>query len=416
MSAASPPPVTIAGRQAGMAFIMLTVLIDMIAIGLIIPVLPALVGDFTGSQAEQAFWYGAVTLAFGVANFFGSPLLGALSDSYGRRPVLLIGFCGLALNFFATALATNLLALVLVRMVGGAMQANQAVANAYVADITPPADRAKRFGMLGAMFGLGFIIGPVMGGLLGAIDLRLPFFVAGGLAMLNLLYGYFVLPESLPPEGRHGFDWRRANPLTSLRALRQLQGAGQLVWVIGLTGLSQFVLYTSWVLYTTFKFGWGPQENGWSLAAVGVMSVIVQGLLLGRLLKLFSPRRLAVLGLISSTVAYVLWGLANEGWMMFAVIGINIFGMTVAASIQSIISSAADARSQGQAMGAVSSLNSAMAVLAPAIGAPLLGLVSHLPPGDWRIGAPFYFCAMLQAAALVLAYRHFKKQRSANQN
>src|SRR3954471_8408600 len=177
-------------RAAAMPFIMLTVLIDMVSIGLIIPVLPALVGSFTGSQADQTFWYGAVTFAFGIANFFASPILGALSDRYGRRPVLLLGFFGFGLNFFATGLATALWVLIAARLVGGAMQANQAVANAYVADITAPEQRAKRFGMLGAMFGLGFILGPVMGGLLGAIDLQLPFFVAGALSIVNLLYGF----------------------------------------------------------------------------------------------------------------------------------------------------------------------------------------------------------------------------------
>ncbi len=214
-----------------------------------------------------------VTFAFGLANFFASPILGALSDAHGRRPVLLLGFCGLALSFLATALATAMWMLIAVRLVSGAMQANMSVANAYVADITPPEERAKRFGMLGAMFGLGFILGPVMGGLLGAIDLRLPFFVAGSLALLNLLYGYFVLPESLPAERRRAFDWKAANPVSSLRGLAQLKGAGPLVAVVACSGLAQFVLYTSWVLYTTFKFGWGPLENGWSLAAVGIVSV-----------------------------------------------------------------------------------------------------------------------------------------------
>jgi DHA1 family tetracycline resistance protein-like MFS transporter len=400
-------------RAAAMPFIMSTTLIDMMSIGLIIPVLPALVGSFTGSQADQAFWYGMVTFAFGLANFIASPLLGALSDARGRRPVLLIGFCGLALSFLATALATALWMLIAVRLVSGAMQANIAVSNAYVADITPPEERAKRFGLLGAMFGVGFILGPVMGGLLGAIDLRLPFFAAGGLALVNLLYGYFVLPESLPAERRRPFQWRAANPISSLRGLAQLKGAGALVGVIACSGLAQFVLYTCWVLYTTFKFGWGPLENGWSLAAVGVVSVIVQGLLLGRLLRLFSPRRLAVLGLISSTLAYLLWGAATQGWMMFAVIFVNLLGATVAAAIQSIISSAADPRSQGQALGAVGGLNSLTAVVAPLIGAPLLTMVSHLPPGDWRIGTPFFFCGALQAAALVLAVIHFRRERRA---
>ncbi len=394
-----------------MPFIMLTVLIDMVSIGLIIPVLPPLVGTFTGSSTDQVFWYGVVTFAFSIANFTTSPLLGALSDRYGRRPVLLLGFCALALSFFVTGLATALWVLIVVRLFSGAMQSNVSVANAYVADITPPEQRAKRFGLLGAMFGIGFILGPVMGGLLGAIDLRLPFFAAGGLALLNLAYGWFVLPESLPKNRRRRFEWSSANPIASLKALSQTKDVGLLVAVIACSGLAQFVLYTTWVLYTTFKFGWGPVENGWSLFAVGIASAVTQGLLLGRLLKRFSRPRLALWGLVSSTVSYVLYGAVTEGWMMYAVIFANVLGFTVAASIQSIISGAADARTQGRTMGAVSSLNSLMAVVAPTIGAPLLGVVSHLPKGDWRIGAPFYFCGVLQSIALILAWVHFRKAR-----
>jgi len=400
-------------RAAAMPFIMITALIDMISIGLIIPVLPALVGSFTGSQTDQAFWYGVVTFTFSIANFFGSPILGALSDSYGRRPVLLIGFSGLAVSFFATALSTSLAMLIVVRLIGGAMQANLSVANAYVADITPPTERAKRFGMLGAMFGVGFILGPVMGGLLGAISLQLPFYVAGTLALLNLLYGYFVLPESLPASSRRAFEWKATNPISALRGLAQLKGAGPLAAVVACSGLAQFVLYTCWVLYTTFKFGWGPLENGWSLAAVGLTSAIVQGLLLGRILRRVSPRRLAVMGLISSTLAYALWGAATQSWMMFAIIFANLLGATVSSTMQSIISSAADEKSQGKTLGAVSGLNSLMAVIAPAIGAPLLTMVSHLPQGDWRIGTPFYFCAVLQTAALMLTIIHFRRERHA---
>ncbi len=395
-----------------MPFIMITVLIDMMSIGLIVPVLPALVGSFTASQTEQAWWYGAVTFAFSFANFFASPVLGALSDKYGRRPVLLVGFCALSLSFFVTAIATELWMLIVVRLFSGAMQSNASVANAYVADITAPADRAKRFGLLGAMFGLGFILGPVIGGLLGAIDLHLPFFAAGVLALLNLLYGWLVLPESLPVEKRRAVVWKTAlNPVAAFAELGRLGGVGILIAVIACTALSQFILYTSWVLYTTFKFGWGPLQNGWSLFAVGVMSALVQGVLLGRLLKRFSPQRLAVVGLVSSTLAYVGWGAASEGWMMFAVVFCNVLGFTVAASMQSIVSGAATATTQGRTMGAVSGLQSLMAVVAPVLSAPLLGAVSHLPRGDWRIGAPFFFCALVQLVALVLAWTHFNGRR-----
>jgi DHA1 family tetracycline resistance protein-like MFS transporter len=415
MSAAAPlpPHPEVHGRKAAMRFIMLTVLIDMLAIGIIIPVLPALVGTFTANPAEHAIWLGIVSFAFGVSNFFGAPVLGTLSDSYGRRPVLLIGFCGMAFNFFLTALSSALWMLVVVRLVGGAFQANVAVANAYVADVTPAEERAKSFGLLGAMFGIGFILGPVMGGLLGAINLQLPFYAAGVLSLVNLTYGVFVLPESLPASKRRPFDWRKASPLASLRALSELKGVGLLVVVVAFSGLAQFIMYTLWVLYTSFKFGWNTADNGWSMAAVGVASVIVQGGLLGWLVKRYKPQQLAVAGLLSSMIGYVLWGAATDGWMMIAVIFVNLLGFTVGATIQSLISAAADEHHQGQTMGSVSSLNSLMAVLAPVIGAPLLGIVSHYPRGDWHIGLPFYLCAALQAVALVLAVLHFRGQHRA---
>ncbi len=399
--------------RPAMPFIMITVLIDMLSVGLIIPVLPVLVGRFTASPSEQVFWYGVIAFSYGFSQFVAAPVLGALSDRFGRRPILLLGFCGLAINFFATAMAAAVWTLIASRIVGGAMQANAAVANAYVADITAPEQRAKRFGLLGAMFGIGFMLGPVLGGVLGAIDLQLPFFVAGALALANLVYGVFVLPESLPPERRRRIDARALNPLASLAGLARLEGVGLLSAVIACSGLAQFVLYSVWVLHGQFKFGWGPSESGWSLAAIGAMSVLVQGALLGRLLKRFSAQRLALFGLLSSAAAYALWGAATQSWMVFAVIAANVFGFTTAAAIQSIVSSSASAHRQGEAMGAVSSLNSLMAVIAPTIATPLLGAVSHHPVGDWRLGAPLYFCATLQALALLLAWLHFRSVRRA---
>lgn len=402
---------TLRSREAAMPFIMIAVLIDMAAIGVIVPVLPTLVASFATDPADQAFWYGVVAASFGLANFVASPILGAVSDRFGRRPVMLLGFMGLGVSFFGTAMTTSLIGLIIARTLGGAMQANIAIANAYVADISAPEERAKRFGFLGAMMGIGFIVGPVVGGLLGAVNLHLPFYLAGSLTLLNLLYGYFVLPESLPLDKRKAFSWRSANPATSLRKLGQLKGVGPLVGVVAFSGLAQFVLYTVWVLHNSFKFGWGPRENGWSLAAVGIVAVLVQGVLLGRLLKRFSPQKLAMWGLVSSVMAYTLWGVATEGWMMYAVIAVNLLGGTVTATVQSMISSAADSKSQGQTMGAVSALNGLMAVVAPLLGAPLLAIVSHYPQGDWRIGAPFYFCALLQVASLALAVLHLRRHR-----
>ena len=395
-----------------MPFIMATVLIDMISIGLIIPVLPRLVGSFETSPSDQVFAYALTAMAFGFANFIGSPILGALSDRFGRRPVLLIGFSGLALSTFVTAFATSLWMLIAVRLFSGAMQANIAVANAYVTDITPPEDRARRFGMLGAMFGLGFILGPVIGGLLGEHHLRLPFLCAGTLSVCNWLYGWFVLPESLPPERRQPFSWARANPIGSLMHLSALKGMGALLGVVAFASLSQFILQGTWVLYTQAKFGWSSSQVGWSLCAVGVMSVLVQGVLVGRLIKIMSVRRLVVLGLVSSSLCYLAWGAATQGWMMYAVIGCNALGFAAGASLQTLIANGADQNAQGQAMGAVAGLSSLTAVVAPVIGPFMLQLVAEAPRGDWRLGAPYYVCAVLQLCAMAMTLVHFRRHRA----
>ena len=397
-------------RTPAMGFIMAAVLIDMISIGLMVPVLPHIVGTFTHGNDEQTSAFLLVTMAFGVANFIGSPILGSLSDRFGRRPVLLIGFAGLALSFFVTAMASALWMLVVVRLFSGAMQANVAIANAYVADITPPEDRARRFGQLGAMFGIGFILGPVIGGLLGDHDVHWPFFAAGSMAVLNWCYGFFVLPESLPRERRSPFDWKKANPVTALRGLAALKGVGPLVAVIALSSLAQFMLHNTWVLYTKFRFGWGPLQVSWSLLAVGIVSVLSQGVLLKPLLKRFSPRRLAVISMTSASLAYLGFGLVNQGWMMYVVIGLNLLGGVAASALQSVISGAASPTEQGRAMGAVSSLNSLMAVFAPLAGLTLLAQVSHRPAGDLLIGLPFFACAALQAAAMLITLRFFRTQ------
>ena len=394
-----------------MPFILVAVLIDMISIGLMLPVLPHIVGQFTHSNDEQTLAFLAVTLTFGIANFVSSPVLGALSDRFGRRPVLLLGFAGLALSFFVTAAATALWMLVAVRMFSGAMQSNISIANAYVADISAPQDRARRFGLLGAMFGVGFILGPVIGGVLGDVDVRLPFVVAGGMALLNWCYGFFVLPESLPKERRRAFAWRRANPVAALKGLAALKGVGALVWVIGMASLAQFMLHTSWVLYTKFKFGWGPGQVGWSLFAVGLVSAFSQGVLLKQLLRRFTPQQLAIMGLLVGAATYLGFGLATEGWMVYAVISFGLLGGAAQAAMQSIVSNAADPTRQGQTMGAVASLSSLMAVFAPVVSLELLRWVSHRPAGDWLIGLPFFVCSALQLTAATVAWRFFRSHR-----
>jgi len=393
------------GRQPAVAFVMVTVLIDVIGFGLILPVLPTVIAGFVDGRESQAWWYGLISAGFGLAQFLFSPLLGALSDRFGRRPLLLVGVAGLGIDFLLTALAPALWLLVLARLIGGALSANVAVAQAYIADITPPELRARRFGMIGAAFGIGFIVGPMIGGLLGSGDPRLPFFVAAGLAGVNWLYGLFVLPESLPPERRHGVSWAKTNPFAALTKLTQLRGIGVLVAAIALSGLAQFILHSTWVLSNELRFGWGPRENGISLFAVGIVAVVVQGGLLGRLIKLLGIRRLALVSLAWGTVAYVLYGLATAGWMMVALILFNFLSFASNSAFQALVSEAADAHVQGATMGALSSLNSLMMVIAPLIGAAVLASVSHLPPSDWRAGSTFFLSAALSAAAFVLALR-----------
>jgi DHA1 family tetracycline resistance protein-like MFS transporter len=396
-------------RQPAISFILITVLIDVMGIGLLLPVIPALVGEFTTSRDAQTYWYGALMVTFGLAQFLCSPLLGAVSDRYGRRPVLLASIAGLGTMFFLSAIVTSLPALLATRVLGGALAANFSVANAYVADITAPEHRAKSFGRIGAAFGIGFIVGPAVGGTLGSIDVRLPFYAAAALSLVNAAYGLFVLPESLPRDRRKAIAWSKANPLSSLAGLARLKSVGVLVVVIGLVTLAQFILHGTWVLYTGFRFGWGPQENGMSLFVVGLASAVMQGLLLGWLLKRIGERRLVVAGMVSGLCAYALYGLAAHGWMMYAIIGANLLAFAVGPGLNAIVSKAADPREQGLAMGSLSSLGSLMAVLAPLMGAPLLAEVSHLPPGDWRIGAPFFLSAALQAGALALVIVHFRR-------
>ncbi len=395
-----------------MPFIMITVLLDMMSIGIIAPVLPKLIGTFMESGASTSVGYGLAQAAFAVAQFFSAPVLGALSDRYGRRPVLLLGLFGMAVNFFVTALATEFWMLLAVRIMGGAVCANIAVANAYVADITEPKDRAKNYGLLGAMFGVGFILGPVMGGLLGDHNVHWPFLLAGTLTLLNCVYGYFVLPESLPTDKRREFVLSRANPFTALANLRELKGVEILLWVMGLSILAQFCLHTSWFLYTEFKFGWSPKDNGVSLFAVGMMAVLVQGGLLRQFQRFTTTDKLVRIGLVSSTLAFFAWGVVPEGWMMYVVIVLNLFGFMVQPGLQSLISNSVDPTRQGESMGAVASINSVAAVLGPLMGAPLLAAFSHHPQGDWRIGAPFYLCAAIQAVAAWLGLRYLGRHVS----
>jgi DHA1 family tetracycline resistance protein-like MFS transporter len=258
---------------------------------------------------------------------------------------------------------------------------------------------------------VGFILGPVMGGLLGDINVHWPFFLAGTMCLINCVYGYFVLPESLPEDRRRTFELSRANPFSALARLRSLQGVETLMWIMGLSILAQFCLHTSWFLYTEFKFGWTPRDNGLSLFAVGMMAVLVQGGLLRQVQKRVPLHLIVRIGLVSSTFAFFAWGAVPEGWMMYVVIAANVFGYMVQPGMQSLVANAVDPSRQGESMGAVSSINSVAAMVGPLLGTPLLAAVSHYPQGDWHLGAPFYLCAAIQAVAAIIGLRYFAKHR-----
>jgi DHA1 family tetracycline resistance protein-like MFS transporter len=372
-----------------------------------------LVGDLSPTRELQAYWYGALVIAYGLMQFLCAPLLGAFSDRYGRRPVLLLSIFGLGLHYLLLALAPSLGWMLIARLIGGFTGASYSVANAYASDVTPRDKRAKSFGLLGAVFGLGFICGPVIGGVLGDIDLRLPFYVAAGLSLLNGIYGYWIVPESLPKDRRAPFSLAKANPVSALLALARNRAVGSLVAVFAFVVLAQVMLQTTWVLFTHFRFDWGPRDNGFSLFTVGVVAAVVQGGLLGRLLASLGEVKLALLGLATGAAAYLLYGFAREGWMMFAIICANFLSFAVGPALQAIVSKAVGPAEQGVTMGALTSINSLMFVVAPLIGAPLLASVSHLPPGDWRVGATFFVCAGLQCVALVVAWRHFARRQVA---
>jgi DHA1 family tetracycline resistance protein-like MFS transporter len=383
----------------------------MLGIGLIIPVVPALVGEFVSGREQHAMWYGILTAVFGLMQFLCMPIIGAVSDQVGRRPVLLYSMAGMCINFLCTAWAPNLAWLMAGRIIGGASSASMSVASAYASDVSTAEDRAKSFGKIGAAFGLGFICGPILGGMLGNLGLRLPFYVAGALSAANLLYGWLAVPESLPPERRAPFALARINPFSALLRLARRSDIRGLVVTYTLLTFAAMMLQSTWVLFTTFRFGWTPRDNGIALFCVGLCSIVVQAGLLSRLIRRFGEVRLCLLGLASGTVTYLLYGLATAGWMMYVFILCNLLAFAAGPALQAFLSNASSNREQGELMGALQSVSSVGLILMPLAGAALLGAASHLPPSDLRVGGPFYACAALEAAALFTAWRYFRAHR-----
>lgn len=390
-------------------FVLLTVFLDILGIGLIIPVLPKLVGVFAPQPDQQAYWYGAIVAAYAIMQFFCAPILGALSDRYGRRPVLLLCVLGLGVNFFMLTRATSLIGLLIIRATGGMTAGNIAVANAYMADTSTPENRGKALGKIGAMFGLGFICGPMLGGILGEQHYQYPFYLAALVALCNVTYGLFALPESLPLAHRRPFTYARANPLRTLSGLSHLKSVESLVWSMGFSLLAQFTMQSTWVLSTELRFSWTPLQNGIALCMVGMCSVVMQGFLLGRVIRKLGEPRTAMIGLTSSFLVLAGFGLAPQGWLMYVLIPCNLMAYAATPAMQAIFSKAVDARSQGAVMGSLAALGSLMSVTATLLGSYVLGQVGHLAKGSLMLGAPFFMASIAQLLALVIAAKHFSE-------
>jgi DHA1 family tetracycline resistance protein-like MFS transporter len=387
--------------------VLAVVYIDMLGIGLAYPILPKLVEQFEhGNISRASLIFGLLSGAYSLMQFLLAPLLGTLSDRFGRRPVILIALFGMGVNYVLLGLAPNLLWLVAGRLISGAMGASFSTANAYLADITPPEKRAQSFGLIGAAFGFGFITGPVLGGLLGAIDLHLPFLAAAGLSFADLAFTFFVLPESLSPEHRKEFAWGRANPFGAMRELGRYGAVAGLMAVYVLAMFANRVSEMTWVLYTSYRFHWGPAEVGVSLAAVGVMFVVGQGFLVRLLLPRLGERRAVIMGLAVSAALMAVYGFVTQGWMIYPLIALGVFGWVLAQpAVMGMMSKAVPANEQGLLQGALASLTSLTSIFGPPIWTGLFGyFVSPAAPMIVP-GAAFFAAAFVFILALLLALR-----------
>lgn len=385
--------------KASLAFILLTLGIDALGFGLVVPIVPELVRDLAGGDAgNAAAWVGALVATFAVAQFVAAPILGGLSDRWGRRPILILSLLGASANYLLLAWAPTLAWLFLGRLCAGATAASAATANAYIADITPPEQRSSRFGLVGAMFGAGFVLGPALGGVLGGISLRLPFLAAAGLALANAAYGALVLPESLPMTQRRGFSWRRANAIGSLRRLQVDRITGWLTLGWGLIWFGFGALQTSFVLSMGVRFGWGPEDNGLALAAVGASQAFVQGVLIRPVIRRYGERRSAFAGLGLAVAAYLAFSLAQAGWVIYVAIVLNALGAVSVPALRGLLSARVAADQQGELQGGLSSVEGLMAIFSPIVAALVFAGALQAGGPPWG-GAPFLIGAMTYGLA-----------------
>ena len=409
MQLASP----LAPRRAAVLFIFVTVVLDMLAFGIVIPVLPKLVEQFMhGNTVSAARIYGVFGMSWAVMQFVFSPLQGALSDRYGRRPVILLSCFGLGIDYLFMAVAPSLGWLLVGRIVSGITSSSFSTAGAYIADVTPPEKRAGAFGMLGAAFGIGFVLGPALGGLIGSVDPRLPFWFAGGLALLNAAYGLFVLPESLTPERRTPtFLWQRANPVGSLRLLRSHPDLLSLAGVNTLFQLAHYVLPSTFVLYASYRYHWDARAMGLTFALVGVCNIVVQALLVRPIVARLGERRTLLTGLTFAALGYAAFGLAPTGLLMMLSVPIFAFSGLFGPGLQALMTSRVAPNEQGQLQGANTSLMGMAGIIAPGLFTQVFAHFIEPGPGSEVPGAPFLLASALTLIATVLAWRAARAAR-----
>ncbi|MGA2015966.1 MAG: TCR/Tet family MFS transporter [Opitutaceae bacterium] len=398
-----------AQRKPALGFIFVTLVLLMLGIGIVIPVLPGLITQFKGgSVAEGSESYGWLVGAFATMQFIAAPVLGSLSDRFGRRKVILLALTGSAIDYVVMGLAPTLAWLFVARMISGMTAGSLAACNAYIADVTPPAKRAQAYGLVGVAFGLGFVIGPAIGGLLGQVNLRLPFFAAAGCVGINALYGAFVLPESLTLEHRRTFSWRRANPVGSLLALRRFRGVVDLAWMYFIFNFANTMLQSVWVLYTGKRFGWTTLQVGLSLTYVGAVAIVVQGALVKRIIAWTGERKGLVLGLAISAFSMAGYGTATEGWMIYAFGTFAGLGGIAGPAAQALLTKHVPPNEQGALQGSLSGLVSLAYIFGPMIAAWSYGkciadnAILHLP------GVAFYEASVCILVSMALAFRSFQ--------
>jgi DHA1 family tetracycline resistance protein-like MFS transporter len=394
-------------RRASVVFVLITMFIDVLGMGLVIPILPKLVQSLLGGAvAEASFVFGVLVSIYAFMQFLCAPVLGALSDRFGRRPVILLALVGLGFDYVLLTLAPTIWWLVLGRIVAGIFGATFTPAGAYIADVSPPEKRAANFGLMGVAFGLGFIAGPALGGLLGEADLRLPFMVCAGLTFANFLFGLLVMPESLRPENRRAINIGQMNPVGALRAVWRYRAVAALVPVFVAAQLAQQGLQSVWVPYTTYRYGWGVAGVGVSLAIVGLLFAFSQGALVRPMVSRFGERVTLLASLVVAVVGMLLFGLASEGWMMYAVTAVYCLGLgLLGPAAQGLMSQAVPANEQGLLQGAMTSTMTAAAIIGPlAANGSFAIFISPQSPLTLP-GAPFFLGSILCLAALVLAWR-----------